>query len=301
MIPQPPLRTRLLTLLEPSFILYGAISSYAQILLRHLLALDFSPLFHPHSIRDDAFSTFWSWLSDPAAAPVSEDQLIGSAMLVPPLLAQARGTVLEIGPGNGTATRWYAPARDAIAHIYAAEPARQLHAVLRRHAEQVGLAGKYTVLDAPADPGRLAEALCAPVHGLVKGGRKTGEPAEPSKLEAVFDTVVCVRVLCSVPRQDEVVAHLYRLLKPGGRMLVVEHVRNPWRTAKGSILARLMQSFYEMLGWSFFVGDCELTRRTQQALERVAERDGGWASVQVEPELSWAVISYIAGMYVKRG
>ena len=45
-------------------------------------------------------------------------------------------------------------------------------------------------------------------------------------LEGSVDTVMSVQVLCSVPRPEVMVKAMYRLLKPGGQMIVYEHVRS---------------------------------------------------------------------------
>lgn len=39
-----------------------------------------------------------------------------------------------------------------------------------------------------------------------------------------FDTVVCTMGLCSVPDERPVIAEMYRVLRPGGRLLLLDHV-----------------------------------------------------------------------------
>ena len=43
--------------------------------------------------------------------------------------------------------------------------------------------------------------------------------------DASFDTVVATLVLCTVPDPEAAVAELRRVLRPGGALLFVEHVR----------------------------------------------------------------------------
>ena len=45
-------------------------------------------------------------------------------------------------------------------------------------------------------------------------------------LEGSVDTVMSVQVLCSVPRPEVMVKAMYKLLRPGGQMIVYEHVRS---------------------------------------------------------------------------
>ena len=54
----------------------------------------------------------------------------------------------------------------------------------------------------------------------VEGLRKYGVDRE------TFDTVLIIQVFCCVPSPKETVAALYRLLKPGGQMIVYEHVKS---------------------------------------------------------------------------
>lgn len=121
---------------------------------------------------------------------------------------------------------------------------------------------KLTILNC----GAQKESLVPKLHevGLLGKGR----------VEGVFDTIICSKVLCSVPNRKDTVAGLYALLKPGGRLIVCEHVRNPWRTPKGSLIARLIQEFFMLHGWSWFLSGCQLTGNTDEVVKRVAEQDG---------------------------
>jgi ubiquinone/menaquinone biosynthesis C-methylase UbiE len=45
--------------------------------------------------------------------------------------------------------------------------------------------------------------------------------------DSAFDTVVCTLALCSIPDPRAAVREMKRVLRPGGRVLLLEHVRSP--------------------------------------------------------------------------
>ncbi|GAB4085687.1 class I SAM-dependent methyltransferase [Myceligenerans cantabricum] len=46
--------------------------------------------------------------------------------------------------------------------------------------------------------------------------------------DASFDTVTCTLALCSIPRPRVALAEMHRVLAPGGRLLLVDHVGSTW-------------------------------------------------------------------------
>lgn len=180
----------------------------------------------------------------------------------------------------------------SISAIYGAEPCTGLHKVLHAKAVAEGLGSKYHILPCGVASSELVPALDATGTGVTDSHKANGD--------GVFDTIVCVRVLCSVPQLEQTMRELYGLLRPGGKVLVMEHVVNPWRTAKGSIAARIAQGVYQGLGWSFFVGDCCLDRDVEGALRGAADGDGGWESVAIERWMGWSALPHISGVLVKK-
>jgi ubiquinone/menaquinone biosynthesis C-methylase UbiE len=53
---------------------------------------------------------------------------------------------------------------------------------------------------------------------------REGEAHELPFQDSSFDTVVCTMGLCSVPDERPVIAEMYRVLRPGGRLLLLDHV-----------------------------------------------------------------------------
>ncbi|KAL4992020.1 S-adenosyl-L-methionine-dependent methyltransferase [Aspergillus falconensis] len=280
-----------------------------------------APLLNAHQLRDDAFGKFWVAFSSNREEPPptehlspgnteatgaspslstsaekeNEEKALQSSDLIPPVISQATGVVLDVGPGTGTQmpllSQFHAP---HIKAIYGAEPCLGLHGELRRRAAEHGLAQKYTILPCSVVRRELGPELER--VGLVSDSSSDGGNGE------AFDSIITIRVLCSVPDPETTISYLYSLLKPGGKLLVVEHVVNPWTTPKGSILARIMQAVYHLLGWRWVMGDCCLNRDTERILRRAPERagDGGWESVDVERWFEGTCMVYIAGVFVKR-
>jgi ubiquinone/menaquinone biosynthesis C-methylase UbiE len=110
------------------------------------------------------------------------------------LLADAAGATLEIGAGTGLNLEHYP---DAVTRLVLAEPDDHMRRRLARRVSEVR----------PS-----AEIVAAGVEGL------------PFP-DGSFDTVVVTFVLCSVPQQGAALAEVTRVLKPGGRLLFLEHVR----------------------------------------------------------------------------
>jgi ubiquinone/menaquinone biosynthesis C-methylase UbiE len=110
------------------------------------------------------------------------------------LLAAARGRVLEIGAGTGANLPFYPAAVDAIT---VAEPEAPMVKKLKRRIREQA---------------RPVEIVVAPAERL---------PLPDGQ----FDTVVATLVLCTVADQAQALREIRRVLKPGGRLLFLEHVR----------------------------------------------------------------------------
>jgi SAM-dependent methyltransferase len=76
-----------------------------------------------------------------------------------------------------------------------------------------------------------------------------------------FDTVVSTYTLCSVDDQARVLGELRRILKPGGRLLFLEHGRSP--DAGPAKWQRRIEPL-----WKTAMGNCHLTREVAGAVAK---------------------------------
>jgi SAM-dependent methyltransferase len=165
------------------------------------------------------------------------------------LLAGARGRVVEIGAGTGVNVALYGAGVEDLTLV---EPdphmAAQLRGRLGRAPSPLGGAGDGAD-GAAAPPRRLVEA-----------------PAEALPFpDDSFDTAVATLVLCTVPDPAAAVAELARVLKPGGRLLFIEHVRSedPDRARWQDRLEK---------PWRFMADGCHCNRDTEATLGASAFR-----------------------------
>ena len=205
---------------------------------------------------------------------------------IPSLLASVSGTVLDVGPGSGSQLHNFKSSKADL--FYGAEPETALHDQLHKNVKFNGLDGKYNILTCGAEKESLVPALAK--EGLLQQGIDNG----------VFDYIVCLRILCGVTDVQETVDGLYRLLKPGGTLIVAEHVRNPWPEKGGWVIPWILQRIYKMLGWSFWMGGCNIDRDTERVLLRASGSSEKWQKIHLQTVDPWSSIPYLLGHLVKR-
>ena len=135
--------------------------------------------------------------------------------------------MLEIGAGTGSNLRFYGPAVESLTLTEPETP--MLRRLERKAGEQA--------------PG--ATVLRAPAEDL---------PFE----DATFDVAVSTLVLCGVDDQPRALRELRRVLRPGGQLLFIEHVRS------GD--THLARSQDRMNGINRFVVGCDCNRPTLDSI-----------------------------------
>jgi ubiquinone/menaquinone biosynthesis C-methylase UbiE len=114
--------------------------------------------------------------------------------------SQADGEVLEVAAGTGRNLPY---SREDL-RLTAIELSPEMLALAKQRAEELGREADLRLGD--------AQALGFPVES--------------------FDTVVITLALCTIPDARQAVREAYRVLRPGGRLLLLEHVRSPNLTVR---------------------------------------------------------------------
>ncbi|OHT82366.1 class I SAM-dependent methyltransferase [Mycobacteroides saopaulense] len=156
-------------------------------------------------------------------------------------MSLATGRLLIVGLGPGTDLMFVPP---AVTSVAAVEP----EAAMRRMA------------------GALARRCGVDVDILDGVGESIPFP------DNSFDSVHVGLVLCSVDDVPATLGEIRRVLAPGGRLIVLEHVRGDG----------LMGRFQDLIAtpWSWLASGCEPNRRTVEAIAAAGFDTGGLRSVR---------------------
>ena len=169
------------------------------------------------------FARFYAWMSP----KMDEGGLLAHRRR---LLAGLSGRVMEIGAGNGLNFAHYPP---EVSSVVAVEPQPYLRERARR------------------------SATAAPVPIEVVDGVAERLPAA----DASFDAAVASLVLCSVNDQLGALLEIRRVLRMGGSLRFLEHVRAE------SLPLRSVQRLLDATVWPLVAGGCHTGRDTAAAIE----------------------------------
>jgi ubiquinone/menaquinone biosynthesis C-methylase UbiE len=172
-----------------------------------------------------AWMRIFSLVYDPS---LSLGELAGMRRRRSALLDDARGRVVEIGAGTGLNIAHYP---EGIAELILTEPDAAMRRRLVRRLQRYGRVAQ--IVDAPAEHLPLADQS--------------------------VDTVVSTLVLCTVDDPERTLGEIARVLRPGGQLLFIEHVR-----ASSRFLAACQD--YLFRPWRGFAGGCCCNRRTVELM-----------------------------------
>lgn len=164
----------------------------------------------------------------------------GFADLRAALVADAAGRVLELGAGTGANARHYT---GAVTSLVLTEPDPHMARRLRAKLAAEPPACEYEVVEAGAEALPVADAS--------------------------IDTVISTLVLCTVDDPERAAAEVARILRPGGRLLLIEHVRDPTGRRLASWQDRLQTP------WGWVAGGCHPNRDTRATLAAAGFELGG--------------------------
>jgi ubiquinone/menaquinone biosynthesis C-methylase UbiE len=176
------------------------------------------------SLHHPRFAAFYEWLTGLGLSRRVSDPLRQE------LVSHASGLVLEVGAGNGLNFPFYVPER--CERVEAVEPDPAMVRYARERLKLAHVPITFTSARAEALP----------------------------FTDQTFDSAVATLVFCSVENPLQGFREIRRVLKPGGILLLLEHVR-----AQGTIAAHIQDALVPVT--TRWLGNCHWNRATAQLLQ----------------------------------
>jgi SAM-dependent methyltransferase len=178
------------------------------------------------------------------------------------MVPMAKGAVVEVGFGSGLNLPYYDTAK--VRRLIGVDPDGTMLALAKRQNRALPFELEY--LQACGESMPLADSFA--------------------------DTVVVAYALCTIPQPGAALAEIRRVLKPGGRLIFLEHGQ-----ANGGWRRRLQDRFNRF--WGVLAGGCNLNRNPFQlvASARFDIRD---ARQEGFPPTFWLLGSHYAGVAIRQ-
>ncbi|WP_291859088.1 class I SAM-dependent methyltransferase [Marinilabilia sp.] len=149
------------------------------------------------------------------------------------LLATVKGKVLEVGVGTGINFEHYT----SEVNMTGIEPSPHMLKRAKKKRDLLLIPERFEL------------------HNIGCGYSEMEKLVAPESLDAI----VCTLVLCTIPNPKEALLNFMKWLKPGGRLLVLEHIRSHNHTTGK------MQDFLTP-AWAKLAEGCQLNRPTDKMI-----------------------------------
>lgn len=150
------------------------------------------------------------------------------------LLSGLSGKILEVGVGTGANFQHY----NNDVEVIGIEPSPYMFAKAENRKNKLRFANRFTL------------------HNIGCEYSEMNNLIQPESLDAV----VCTLVLCTLPDPEKALSNFMKWLKPGGKILILEHIQSHHRV--GTTLQNLANP-----AWEKFAEGCQLNRPTDKFIK----------------------------------
>ncbi|OAA38418.1 Methyltransferase type 11 [Beauveria brongniartii RCEF 3172] len=255
----PPKPTRFNSFWSPLMLLWPAITIHWAAFKEAFRTRGFAALWHPtkqieygvasllSETCEDILATLLSRLSIPLLTSIYPAEGFieyESTTVVPSLVKQARGKILELGPGPGNQIHRFDP--DLVESICAIDPNPNFNDDIALKLQASALESRYKFLVCGVEDSDILRA-----EGVTEGS---------------MDTILSIQVMCAVNDPHAIMKEIWKLLKPGGQFIFWEHGKSR------DFLTSIGQTLWNP-AWSTFVG-CNMNRDIRSAILAAGEWEG---------------------------
>ncbi|KAM3561625.1 hypothetical protein ARSEF4850_003124 [Beauveria asiatica] len=233
----PPKPTRFNSFWSPLMLLWPAITIHWAAFKEAFRTRGFAALWNPTKQLEYGVA---SLLSETSEGFIEYE----STTVVPSLVKQARGKILELGPGPGNQIHRFDP--NLVESICAIDPNPNFNDDIALKLQASALESRYKFLVCGVEDSDILRA-----EGVTEGS---------------MDTILSIQVMCAVNDPRVIMKEIWKLLKPGGQFIFWEHGKSR------DILTSIGQTLWNP-AWSTFVG-CNMNRDIRSAILAAGEWEG---------------------------